>query len=109
MEKTKLSEYKNKLETERKALMGEISKLEAPQSFGDDVDDFEEKTDEAEETGNRLAAAGDLKKRLDEIDVAISKIRQGSYGVCEKCGSEIGDDVLSINPEASVCKKCSVS
>lgn len=106
MENTKLSDHKKKLEKERGELLGEIQTLEKQESFGDDVDDFEEKTNEAEEIGNQLAASGDLKKRLDEIDIALSKIREGSYGVCEKCKMEIGDDVLSVNPEAAVCKKC---
>ena len=106
MEQNKLAEHKDKLEQERLRLLAEIKQSEKPQSFGDDVDEFDEKTDEAEEIGNQMAIAQDLKKRLDEIDVALSKIRNGNYGVCEKCGGEIGEDVLSLSPEAPLCKAC---
>lgn len=94
------------MERERVKLLAEIKEEETPKSFGDDVDDFEEDTDAAEEYSNDLAMAGDLKKRLDEIDIALSKIKNGGYGTCEKCGGEIGDDTLSVNPEARVCKNC---
>ncbi len=103
---TQKNDYQAALEKERTLLLEEIKKDERPESFGDDVDDFEEKTDEAEEFSNQLAKAQDLKKRLDEIDVALSKIKNGGYGICEKCGGEIGDDVLSVNPAAPRCKKC---
>lgn len=108
MEQNKLSEYKNKLEQERLRLLEEIKQSEKPQNFGDDIDEFEEKTDEAEEIGNQLAIAQDLKKRMDEIDVALSKIRSGTYGVCEKCTKEIGEDVLVLSPEAPLCKTCKI-
>lgn len=106
MEQTKLTEYKSRLEQERLRLMAEIKQSEKPQNFGDDVDEFEEKTDEAEEIGNQMAIAKDLKKRLDEIDVALSKIRNGNYGLCEKCGAKIEEDVLALSPEAPLCKAC---
>jgi DnaK suppressor protein len=106
MDQNKLSEYKGKLEKERLLLLEEIKQSEKPASFGDDIDHFEEDTEATEDLGNHLAMAQDLKKRLDEIDVALSKIRNGGYGVCEKCGKAIGDDVLSLSPEAPRCKSC---
>lgn len=108
MEQTKLDGYKNKLEQERLRLLAKIKQSEKPQDFGDDVDEFDEKTDEAEEIGNQMAIANDLKKRLDEIDFALSKIRDGNYGICEKCGAKIEEDVLDLSPEAPRCKACRI-
>lgn len=86
-------------------LLEEIKQSEKPVDFGSDVDGFEEETDEAEEIGNELAMGQDLKLRLDEIDAALSKIHSGSYGKCEKCGKEIEEEVLDVNPEATLCKE----
>ncbi|MDR3581907.1 MAG: TraR/DksA C4-type zinc finger protein [Candidatus Pacebacteria bacterium] len=96
------------MEKERLLLLEEIKQSEKPVDFGEDVDGFEEETDEAEEIGNQLAVAQDLKRRLDEIDVALSKIHSGTYGKCEKCGKEIESEVLDMNPEATLCKACAV-
>ncbi len=106
MNQTQLTSYKEKLEKERLSLLEQIKKSEQPSDFGDDVDDFEEETNEAEDFSNKLAEAGDLKQRLAEIDIALSKIRNGGYGVCTDCGKEIDNEVLSISPEAPLCKSC---
>lgn len=106
MHEEQLRKHKAELEKERGLLLIEIKNDEQPTDFGSDVDHFEEKTDQAEELSNHLAASQDLKNRLDEIDVALSKIRSGKYGVCEKCGAEIEKEVLDIAPESHFCKTC---
>lgn len=106
MNEASLNKYKKELEKERGLLLMEIKNDEKPVDFGSDVDHMDEKTDEAEEINNRLAAAQDLKNRLSEIDVALSKIHSGGYGVCERCGAAIEDEVLDVAPESRLCKKC---
>jgi RNA polymerase-binding transcription factor DksA len=109
MDHTQLTKHKESLEKERLLLLEEIKKSEKPSNFGDDVDGFDEKTDETEDFSNKLAEAGDLKMRLEEIDVALSKIRNGNYGICADCGKEIEAEVLSVSPEAPLCKSCAVA
>lgn len=106
MDNQKVEEYKKRLEKERALLTAEIKKNEKPPDFGSDVDHFDEETDEAEEFGNQLAIAQDLKNRLGEIDVALSKIQTGKYGVCEGCGREIEAGILDVDPESRLCKHC---
>jgi RNA polymerase-binding transcription factor DksA len=108
MKQEKLNDYKIKLEKERLLLLEEIKQSEKPVDFGTDIDGFEEETDEAEEIGNQLAVAKDLKLRLSEIDVALSKIHSVTYGKCEKCGREIKENILDINPEATLCEECAI-
>jgi RNA polymerase-binding transcription factor DksA len=109
MKQEKLNDYKIKLEKERVLLLEEIKQSEKPVDFGADVDGFEEETDEAEEIGNQLAVAQDFKLRLSEIDVALSRIHSNTYGKCEKCGKEIEESVLDLNPEATLCKECAMA
>ena len=109
MTQEKMMEHKKKLEQERKLILEEIKKNEAPVDFGSDIDHFEEETDEAEEVSNQLAVAQDLKQRLDDVEVALEKIREGKYGICEKCGGEIEEEILDIDPESRLCKRCKLA
>lgn len=108
MDKTKLDEYRQRLEKERLILLNDIEKIEKPVDFGPDPD-TEEESDEAEEISNQLAISHNLKNRLDEIDLALSKIQNGTYGVCENCGKNIDLSILEIDPESRLCKNCKSS
>ena len=106
MQQDKLNKYKAALEKERRLISAEIKQDEKPVTFGSDIDHSDEKTDESEQVGNQLAAANDLKDRLNEIDIALGKIQSGGYGICEKCGGPIEEEILEIDPESRFCKKC---
>ena len=109
MTQEKLKEYKNELERERALILSEIKQNEKPVDFGSDIDHGDEKSDEAEEVGNQFAIAQGIKIRLDDVEAALEKIRSGKYGVCEKCGREIEEGVLDIDPESRLCKNCKLS
>ena len=106
MENTQLQAYKAKLEKERHLLLSEIKQNEKPTDFGSDTESPDEETDETEEFSNQLAVANDLRNRLGEIDVAISKIYNGQYGLCENCGRAIETEILDVDPESRLCKNC---
>jgi RNA polymerase-binding protein DksA len=76
--------------------------------------------DEAEEIGtsdNQLAetATATLDRELDftleensgqvltEIDAALKRIEDGTYGTCTSCGREIAPERLEVYPWASLC------
>jgi RNA polymerase-binding protein DksA len=40
---------------------------------------------------------------LQEIDAALKRIDDGTYGTCTKCGKEIGEERLEARPWASLC------
>lgn len=40
---------------------------------------------------------------LDDIDAALRRIEEGSYGTCEVCGKPIGAERLSAIPWARLC------
>lgn len=109
MEQDKLKKYKTKLEDELKMVSGEIKAEEKPVDFGSDVDGFDEEADEAEELGNQLAVSKNLKDRLSDIEIALEKIREGRYGICEKCGNKIETEILDIDPESRFCKECKLA
>jgi RNA polymerase-binding protein DksA len=45
-------------------------------------------------------------KRLKLIDSALTRIQQGKYGLCVKCGKRIPQERLEAIPYALMCIKC---
>jgi RNA polymerase-binding protein DksA len=45
-------------------------------------------------------------KRLKLIDAALTRISQGKYGLCVKCGKRIPQDRLAAIPYALMCIDC---
>lgn len=46
------------------------------------------------------------KFKLNEIDNALYKIKNETYGVCESCKKIIGEDRLEFIPETRLCSSC---
>jgi RNA polymerase-binding transcription factor DksA len=47
------------------------------------------------------------RRELAEIDAALARIAQGSYGTCQGCGGPMGLQRLRALPEAKYCVACS--
>jgi len=45
-------------------------------------------------------------KRLGMIDAALTRIKQGKYGLCMKCGKKIPNERLEALPYALMCIEC---
>ena len=43
---------------------------------------------------------------LHKIDKALEKIEDGTYGVCEQCGEDIGAKRLEARPVTDLCIRC---
>ena len=52
------------------------------------------------------AVAAQARAHLAEIDAALARLRDGSYGVCERCGEEISSVRLEARPHARTCATC---
>jgi len=46
------------------------------------------------------------KQELKEIEYALFKISEGSYGVCEMCEEPINEARLEVKPQAKYCIVC---
>jgi DnaK suppressor protein len=53
-----------------------------------------------------VALADDLEITATEIDRALEKIEQGSYGTCDGCGRPIVAGRLRVAPASSLCIEC---
>ena len=53
-----------------------------------------------------LGLLGSDKEVLDQIEAAIGRIEDGSYGRCEKCAEKIPKSRLDAIPYAAQCVRC---
>ncbi|NKZ08440.1 TraR/DksA family transcriptional regulator [Actinomadura latina] len=53
-----------------------------------------------------MARRGALQGNLEEIDAALVRLRDGTYGSCEDCGKPVPAGRLEIIPYARRCVKC---
>jgi RNA polymerase-binding transcription factor DksA len=56
-----------------------------------------------------LSRAGRLALTLEEIDAALHRIAEGTYGRCQQCGVEISTERLEFRPFAAGCGACQIS
>ncbi len=100
------------LESEKKRLLEEMAQQEANASSADarrEGSPFgkrEEDASESLELEKRLAVSKQAKDHLDEIEHALHKFEEGTYGLCDSCGKPISEDRLEALPHASLCIDC---
>ncbi len=58
------------------------------------------------ERGEVDALAGTLLENLREVDAALARMDDGSYGRCESCGGDIAEARLEAMPSAVLCMTC---
>ena len=116
MDKKLIDELKEKLETERASLKKELESFATedknlkdnwgtryPNREDGDKDD---EADEVQEYDNKLSLEYSLELKLKDVNNALEKIKNGTYGVCEKCGKKITEERLLACPEAKTCLNC---
>jgi len=47
-----------------------------------------------------------MDKQIVQLRKALTMIKLGRYGICEKCGKMIDTDRLAAKPDATICIKC---
>jgi DnaK suppressor protein len=95
------------LETERARLVGELQQLHVNgrESLGYSThmaDDASVAFDQARD----LALRSNLEQTLKQVEKALERFSQGTYGLCESCGQTIDPARLKALPHASRCLDC---
>ncbi len=91
------------LEHEREILRERVQELD---SEGDDLDydgNFADSAQVAAEMGENRVLYDQLRRDLDDIEQALSRMDDGTYGTCEVCGAEISAARLEVMPATRVC------
>lgn len=93
------------LRQRRAELLGEIAERdEAAHSVT--AEEAEDKQQERVEDEVLAALSMADLEEVQRIDLALGKIADGSYGICEECGQKIAPARLKAMPDALLCIEC---
>ena len=107
-----LADVRQDLENEVVRLTQEISAAELDladllrdggDGAGDDQADAGSRTFERE---HEMSLTNNARDMLLQAERALSKISDGTYGICESCGNPIGKMRLQAFPRATLCMTC---
>jgi len=104
---TDLSSARDELESERGRLVSQLTDLGAGPEGGLAYDaNFADTSQVTAERGEAEALATELKETLADVDAALGRLEDGSYGTCESCGQVISEARLEAMPAARLCITC---
>jgi len=99
--------YRTALEAEQERIAGELADLglgaEGDLSYDPNFADTSQVT---AERGEAQLLASELSETLENVNQALLRIDDGTYGTCTSCGSAISDERLNAMPFASLCIAC---
>ena len=115
MNKRKMTTLRNRLEGRKAEIESDVSYMaDEIRSIGVEQDD------ENGALGNHIAEDGasvaeaerivtvteDLQDILAQVDAALERMNEGTYGVCQRCGQKIGEERLEAFPYVAYCISC---
>lgn len=107
MEKELLEHFKTVLCERKKDLLAQANQTVSRESS--DTEHFVDYADIATSESNRafrLRIRDRERKFIKKIDQALERIEEGTFGLCERCGEEIGPERLEARPVTTYCIHC---
>lgn len=113
--KRELAEFRRMLEAERERLSAELEAIEehlpeveqvsldASGGYDEDLADVASDTFEREKG---FAIENSVQDMLTQVEEALNRLDEGTYGTCEVCGQPIHPDRLRALPYARLCINC---
>jgi DnaK suppressor protein len=101
------STLRDQLQEERSRLLDQLRQLGVGPGGKLDYDDgFADSGQVTAERSEVEALGGTLLDALREIEDALRKFDEGTYGSCESCGDQIAEARLEAMPAARLCINC---
>lgn len=95
---------RGELTTEQVHLTSQLNELdETGGSAGFADEGFADSAQVTAEQGESRMLAAELRRELDDVEAAIARLAEGTYGACVVCGSEIPDERLEAMPATRWC------
>ena len=107
-----LKKTQKRLETEKARLTAELdelleaSKPAAERRDGSPFGKREEEATESMELERRVAQEVHVREQLADVETALGKIQNKTYGKCDNCGKAIEPARLDFLPQAKLCVTC---
>jgi len=105
-----LEKVQSLLQARRRRLADELAELTKPREAGSNLSFGKrvgEGTTEAVERISSTATARSIAAALAEVDQALEKLDEGTYGLCDECGRPISSERMEAMPFATLCVTCS--
>ena len=108
MKKNKLKHFQSLLENICTEIVGDVEKAHHNKK-SNEVEQMADISDDAARSYGRKLQ-GDLEEqewvKLKQVEVALKKVEDGEYGICEQCEQEILETRLEIMPYTEFCIQC---
>jgi DnaK suppressor protein len=108
LDKKTITKFRKVLLKEREQIVGEVKNIvESSKEMGQDG--IQDIGDEAANMYNKqvlLSLNENEGMRLQEVDEALDRIGNRTYGICEECGGPISLKRLEVRPVAKYCVPC---
>jgi DnaK suppressor protein len=104
--KAKIEEIRRKLQKQKEAI---LSEAEAAMNAMPEQTIFPDLGDQASvecDMSFMLRLRGREQRLLKKIDEALSRIEEGTFGICDVCGEEIDINRLIARPVTTMCIHC---
>ena len=108
MRKNILKHFQSLLENICTKIVGDVEKAHHNKKSSEVEQMADISDDAARSYGRKLQ--GDLEEqewvKLKQVEVALKKVEDGEYGICEQCEQEILETRLEIMPYTEFCIQC---
>ena len=108
LKKKELNRFRGILEEKKDEILRNAKKT-LNEEMTLDVDDLPDEMDLASSEylqSFEFRLRGREKSLLSKLDLALKKIDDGTFGICEICEEPIGKKRLEARPETTLCIKC---
>lgn len=106
-----LDQFRQRLEAMRDETRADIARLDQEAMIDSQTEGYGVKNHPAEDATDvfdrerNLAVENEMQRELDQIERALARIADGTYGICEIGGEEIPVERLEARPAATLCIK----
>jgi len=108
MNKKEQKKFKDLLNERKEELLKTVNSVKE-QAAGFSLDDLPDEVDLASSESDQsmnLRLRDRERVLLKKIDKMLAKIDEGTYGICESCGEDIGMKRLEARPVTDLCIRC---
>ena len=109
LNKKELKKLQELLDEKRKTVLERARQMLSVENMALDTNDLADEMDLASSEylqSFEFRLRGREKSLLTKLDLALKKIEDGTFGVCEVCDEPIGKKRLEARPETTLCIKC---
>lgn len=115
IDKKRIALYKDKLKKEKEMLLEELEEISRgnlgvlqSEATGESVynDHMADSGTNTFERERDLSLENNIRDLLTKIDAALKRMKDGTYGVCDKCETKIDQARLKALPHANLCIEC---